>query len=73
MDAMLYMLVVCAGHLCMPVENVGAYTLTRAECEARMMQVPGDVHCYSNSDYEYWPYEMVLREPGPSHAIAHPH
>ncbi len=35
---MLYILVVCAGSLCMPVEEVGAYTLTRAECEARMMQ-----------------------------------
>jgi hypothetical protein len=59
---MLYILVVCAGSLCMPVDSVGAYTLTQAECEARMMQVPGaDVHCYSNSDYEYWPYEMVLQ------------
>jgi len=36
---MLYMLVVCAGHLCMPVESVGAYTLTRRECEARMVRM----------------------------------
>ena len=68
---MLYMLVVCAGHLCMPVEEVGAYTLTQAECETRMMQVRGDVHCYSNASSEYWNYEMVLREPEPSRAIAH--
>jgi len=46
MSGPLYILVVCAGSLCMPVDNVGAYTLTQAECEARMMQVPGgDVHC----------------------------
>ena len=48
-----------------------AYTLTRAECETRMMQVRGDVHCYSNASSEYWNYEMVLREPEPSRAIAH--
>ena len=54
----------------MPVESVGAYNLTRAEC-ARMMQVRGDVHCYSNASSEYWNYEMVLREPEPSRAIAH--
>jgi len=70
---MLYILVVCAGSLCMPVDTVGAYTLTQAECEARMMQTRGaDVRCYSNSEYEYWDWEMVLREPGPSRAIAHP-
>ena len=68
---MLYILVVCSGSLCMPVESVGAYNLTRAECEARMMQVPGDVHCRSNSSSEYWDDEMVLREPNPSKAIAH--
>jgi len=31
---MLYILVVCAGSLCMPVESIGAYTLTRDDCEA---------------------------------------
>jgi hypothetical protein len=70
-----YILVVCAGHLCLPVETVGAYTLTRAECEARMMQVPGaDVRCYSDFSWELWDDKMVLREP--EHgigAIAHPH
>jgi len=67
---MLYILVVCAGSLCMPVDKVGAYTLTQAECEARMMQTRGaDVRCYSNSSSEYW--EMVLREPEPTRAIAH--
>ena len=74
---MLYMLVVCAGHLCMPVESVGAYTLTQAECEARLMQVKvsrrgADVRCYSNSSSEYWDYDMVLRERGPRKEIAHP-
>ena len=71
---MLYILVVCAGHLCMPVESVGAYTLTQAECGARMMQPRGtDVHCYSNADTEYWPYEMRMRDPEPGRAIAYPH
>ena len=69
---MLYILVVCAGSLCMPVDSTQAYTLTQAECEARMMQTRGtDVHCYSNSSSQYWDWEMVLREPGPSRAIAH--
>jgi hypothetical protein len=35
--AMLYMLVVRAGPLSMPVDSVGTYTLTRGECEARMV------------------------------------
>ena len=71
---MLYILVVCAGHLCMPVEEVGAYTLSQAECEARMMQTRGtDVHCYSNSSSQHWDWEMVLREREPSSEIAHPH
>ena len=71
---MLYILVVCAGHLCMPVDNVGAYTLTRDECEARMMQERGaDVHCYSAASWLLWDDEMVLREREPSKAIAHPH
>jgi hypothetical protein len=55
MDATLYMLVVCAGHLCMPLDSVGAYTLTRDDCEARMVQVRGaDVHCYSDASWELW-------------------
>jgi hypothetical protein len=48
----------------MPVESVGAYTLPRGECEARMMQVPGaDVHCYSDASWELWDEKIVLREP----------
>ena len=69
---MLYILVVCAGSLCLPVDSVGAYTLSQAECEARMMQTRGaDLHCYSNADTELWPYEMRMREPEPGRAIAH--
>jgi hypothetical protein len=71
---MLYVLVVCSGHLCLPVESVGRYNLTWAECEARMMQTRGaDVRCYSNSSSEYWDYDMVLREREPSREIGHPH
>ena len=69
---MLYILVVSSGSLCMPVESIGAFTLTQAECEARMMQTRGaDVRCYSNASSEHWDWEMVLREPEPSRAIAH--
>ena len=69
---MLYILVVCAGHLCMPVEEVGAYTLSRAECEARMVQVPGaDVHCYSDSSWLLWDDKWVLLEHEPGIVVVH--
>ena len=73
---MLYILVVCAGHLCMPVEEVGAYTLSQAECEARMMQTrvasrSVDVDCFSDASWGYGDEKWVLREPDHSIVIVH--
>jgi hypothetical protein len=60
---MLYMLVVCAGGLCLPVETVRDFSLSQAQCETRMvtMQAGGaDAHCYSNSESESWPDHRML-------------
>jgi hypothetical protein len=58
---MLYMLVVCSGTFCIPVESPGGFTLTHADCEARMMRIAtlgADVRCYSE-----WPDEITPPEP----------
>lgn len=54
---MLYMIVMCAGGLCMPVESVGAYTLTLADCRERVAQMERVTHnagldCYSDEDFD---------------------
>jgi hypothetical protein len=64
---MLYMLVACAGTLCLPVETAGAYTLTRDDGEARMMQMRvawhgADVRCFSDASWGYGDEKWVLRE-----------
>jgi hypothetical protein len=47
---MLYMLVFCAGAICVPADPGGGYTLSQSECESRVVQmrVRGDMRCYSD-------------------------
>jgi hypothetical protein len=54
---MLYMLVVCAGHLCMPVDSFGAYTMTLSQCRDRVVEMERLTHavsldCYSDDDFD---------------------
>ncbi len=54
---MLYMLVVCAGHLCMPVDSFGAYTMTLSRCRDRVVKAERLTHavsldCYSHEDFD---------------------
>jgi hypothetical protein len=74
---MLYILIVCGGDLCMPVENVGVYTLTEGKCEGRRMQKRvewrgADLDCFSEDTWEFFDDKMVLYERKPSVVIAHP-
>ena len=75
---MLYMLVVCGGAICMPVDGAATYTLTWPECEARAMQMrvasrSVDVDCFSDASWGYGDEKWVLRETEHGMVIAHPH
>ena len=48
---MLYVLVVCASGLCMPVDSFGAYKLTLSECQERVVEMRRLTHAVSFDCY----------------------
>jgi hypothetical protein len=55
--ATLYMIVVCTGQLCMPIDSVGAYTLTLSQCRERVVEMERITHtavldCFSSEEFE---------------------
>ena len=74
---MLYMLVICAGHLCMPVDSFGAYTMTLSQCRDRVVKMERLTHavsldCYSDEDLDVDVIRTGLADKERPSMIAHP-
>jgi hypothetical protein len=79
---MLYVLVVCASGLCMPVDSFGAYKLTLSECQERVVEMRRLTHavsfdCYlsennSEDDSDWLTDATVVRAPQRGIVKAHP-
>ena len=48
---MLYVLIVCASGLCMPIDSFGAYRLTLSECQERVVEMRRLTHAVSFDCY----------------------